>query len=500
MRSREWGTDMTITKSQYCKGIQCPKILWMDENKPEESNAVLLESIMANGAIVGELARQYYGEYSLVEISFDKQEMVEQTRRFMEDGAESIAEASFLYNGHFCAVDLLHRNGNGWDIIEVKSSTHVSSIYEDDMSFQYYILSKCGVDIKCVYNMHINNTYVRHGDLDLKELFIMENYTDIAKSKFYEVEANILKICIYMESEEEPCKDIDLCCVEPYECAYRKYCERHLSENTIFDVHGLNKKKKYLYYHHGVVSFEDILEQKPKMSAKQYMQVNATQNNVADIVNKQAIKEFLKTIVYPIYHLDFETFQQAVPEFEGGIPYAQIPFQYSLHIEHGDGTLEHKEFLAQEGIDPRKSLAERLCEDIPMGAYCLAYNMSFEKQVLEKLADTFLELSVHILDIRSNMHDLMVPFRQGDYYSKSMKGSYSIKYVLPALCAGDPELDYHQLDEVHNGIEASYAYADLGKHSSEEIVVTRNNLLKYCRLDTLAMVKILEVLRNTCSI
>lgn len=204
----------------------------------------------------------------------------------------------------------------------------------------------------------------------------------------------------------------------------------------------------------------------------------------------------MTTLYYPIYHLDFETFQQAVPEYIGCHPYEQIPFQYSLHIEYEDGRLEHSEFLAKEGEDPRRSLAEQLVKDIPMGVCSTAYNMAFEKSVLKHLAEEFPDLSGQLMDIHDNMCDLMVPFQKQYYYSKAMQGSYSIKYVLPALWPGDPELDYHNLEGVHNGAEASVSYADMVNHTPEEIAEMRENLLKYCDLDTYAMVKVLNRLKE----
>jgi hypothetical protein len=215
-----------------------------------------------------------------------------------------------------------------------------------------------------------------------------------------------------------------------------------------------------------------------------------------DVIDVQQIKAFLMTLNYPIYHLDFETFQPAVPEWEGCRPYQQIPFQYSLHIEYEDGHLEHKEFLAKEGTDPRRSLAESLCNDIPEGVCSMAYNMSFERRVIKDLSELYSDLEHHLLDIRENMHDLMIPFQKQHYYTEAMQGSYSIKYVLPALCPGDPNLDYHNLDQVHNGSEASAAFADMANHSPEEIKEIRENLLKYCGLDTLAMVKVLGKLKE----
>ena len=151
-----------LSKSKYCKGIQCPKILWMDKNKPEEAEDILPASVMANGNRVGDLARGYFGEYSLVELDNDKENMVRKTYEYMENGAENIAEPSFAIDGLYCAVDILHKNKDAWDIVEVKSSTHVSDIYVEDMLFQYYVLSECGVKVHGIFNMHINSDYVFH--------------------------------------------------------------------------------------------------------------------------------------------------------------------------------------------------------------------------------------------------------------------------------------------------------------------------------------------------
>jgi hypothetical protein len=490
---------MGLSKSKYCKGIQCPKILWLDIHKPQEAGDVVPESVMTNGDRVGELARAYFGDYRLVMYSCDKQAMVQQTKEWIEEGAENIAEASFFVDGLYCAVDILHKNADGWDIVEVKSSTHVSDIYVEDMAFQYYILSRCGINVTGVYNMHIDNSYIFHNQLDIHGLFALVDYTDVCIEKYAEVESNIDKIRAVISSESEPYQEIDLCCEHPYDCAYKNYCWRSIPEQSIFDVRRLAADKKYEYYHQGIRSFEDIINAKPPINAKQMRQVDTAFYHREDCIDTEEIKKFLETLTYPIYHLDFETFQMPVPEWEGCRPYEQIPFQYSLHIENEDGTLEHREFLAKEGTDPRRALAERLCLDIPENVCGMAYNMSFERRVIYGLAQLYPDLADHLLNIRENMHDLMIPFQKQYYYTEAMQGSYSIKYVLPALCPGDPELDYHNLDQVHNGSEASATFADMVNHTPEEIAELRVNLLKYCGLDTYAMVKVLGKLREVCN-
>ena len=156
--------------------------------------------------------------------------------------------------------------------------------------------------------------------------------------------------------------------------------------------------------------------------------------------------------------------------------------------------MQHREYLAAPGDDPRRGVAEQLCRDIPRDVCTLAYNMAFERGRIKALAALYPDLAEHLMNIHNHIVDLMVPFRQRDYYTRAMQGSYSIKYVLPALFPDDPELDYHNLDGVHNGTEASTAFANMASMEPEEREACRNQLLKYCGLDTLAMVKVWEKL------
>lgn len=487
-----------LTKSKYCKGVQCPKILWLDHYKPEAGEGELSETVLENGRMVGELARSYFGRCSLVGFSADKTEMTAKTQELIAAGAENIAEAAFMTDGLFCAVDILHKNGDGWDIVEVKSSTKLEDIYIEDMAFQYHVLKKCGVKVVRVLNMRLDSSYVRRGELDLQNLFTVEDCTDRVKAKFDSVAENIAAIRKCISVTDEPKRDINVYCEKPYECAYKKYCGRNLPAHSVFDLANMQARTAYKHYRNGIISYKDLLdnEKKIKLSEKHKRQIEFTLKSLPDKKDKPKIKAFLDTLTYPVYHLDFETYQQPVPQFDGVSPYQQIPFQYSLHIEQADGSLEHREFLAKEGTDPRWALAEQLVKDIPKDVCPLAYNMSFEKTVIKNLAGLFPDLSAHLMNIHDNMHDLMVPFREQSYYSAAMQGSYSIKYVLPALYPDDPELDYHNLNGVHNGSEASAAFAEMAKHTPGEIAEMRANLLKYCGLDTYAMVKVLRKLKE----
>ena len=225
------------------------------------------------------------------------------------------------------------------------------------------------------------------------------------------------------------------------------------------------------------------------------LQIKHEMQDLESHVNREGIKEFLDTLWYPLYFLDFETTQSIIPEFVGTKPYAQIPFQYSLHyIEREGGELHHKEFLAVSGENPLRGISERLCEDIPEDACVIVFNKRFERGRLGELASYFPDLSKHLNKIKGNIRDLMIPFRKGYYYNRKMEGSHSIKKVLPAIFPDDPSMDYHNLEGVHNGGEAMDLFPKIKDLPEEEQIIARKNLLKYCELDTYATVKIWQEL------
>ena len=146
--------------------------------------------------------------------------------------------------------------------------------------------------------------------------------------------------------------------------------------------------------------------------------------------------------------------------------------------------------------DPRPELAKQLCRDIPMGVCTLVYNKTFECTRLKEMAAIYPGLAEHLLDIEANIKDLLVPFSQGWYYVPAMGGSFSIKSVLPALFPNDPSLNYHNLDKsVQNGGDAMTIFPQIQHMEPAEAAATREALLRYCELDTWAMVKVWEQLQ-----
>lgn len=487
---------MYLSKSKYCEAFQCMKLLWLSENKPEVKEITSNDSVFENGNEVGEVARNIFGDY--IEIKFgDLNKMISDTLEVISNNSVcNICEASFNYNNNFCSVDILRKNNDKYEIYEVKSSTSIDDIYLEDVSYQYYILTKLGYSVSKVCIVYLNSNYVRKGKLELDKLFNIEDVTDICVLKINEVDKRIKSINDFMNNKNECGDYVSTNCFDPYLCPFFKYCTRHLDKPNVFDIHGMRKTKMIELYKKGITSFPLLI--KEDINSKYLEQINYEINDLGDKVDKSAISSFINTLSYPLYFLDFETYQQTIPLYDEISPYQQIPFQYSLHyIEKLGGELKHLEFLADNLGDPRRDLAESLVKDIPKNVCVLAYNMSFEKNVISKLALLYSDLAEHLLNIKDNIKDLEVPFDKRYYYNKLMKGKSSIKYVLPALFPDDPTLDYHNLEEIHNGSEAMNAFKNMDKLSSEERLKLRESLLKYCCLDTYAMVKIYYKLLET---
>lgn len=490
-----------LSKSKYCSLWQCPKILWMNKYKPEE--LVLDSSALARmeaGNEVGDLAMGLFGDY--VEVTaykgekLDLQKMIDDTKTEMDKGTPVLCEASFEFDGLYCAVDILCKEENGWAIFEVKSSTKSDKeIYIADIAYQKYVLQNCGVNVTGSYLICIDSNYVLDGDLDINRLFKVTDVWDWVSQEEKNIRANLKIAERILKREAEPEIDISEHCKKPYDCGYWKYCSRHIPSPSVFDLYRLQTSKKFDYYRKGIITYNDLFLSGVVTNEKHLRQIEFALTDKGTYVDKDGIRDFLDTLSYPIYFLDFETEQPVIPKYNGTKPYQQIPFQYSLHyIDSKGGELKHKEFLAESGADPRRALAERLCKDIPMNVCVTAYNKAFECGRIKELADAFTDLAKHLLNIRDNIKDLLDPFQKGYYYNKAMGGSFSIKSVLPAIFPDDPVLDYHNLEGVHNGSEAMSIFPKIKDMPPEEQEKARKNLLEYCKLDTFAMVKVWEEL------
>jgi len=483
-----------LSKSLFVRGLQCHKSLYLQKYRPELKDEVSEETQrrfdIGNNA--GSLAQQLFPGGVIVPYEgLSHSEQLSMTQTLIGQGLDTVYEAAFSHNGVFVKADILHHGNSGWEIYEVKSSTSVEDHHVNDASVQYYVISGTGLPVTKIFIVHINNKYVRHGEIEVHKLFKIIDYTETVMGKESFIVEELQKQQTMLK-RDEPAIDIGPQCRKPYACDFKGYCWSHIPSPSVFDYMGLGQPNGFSLYQQGIVKMEDVPPD--ILGWRQKMQLDGLlhQKNHIDV---DAIKAFTESLWYPICFMDFETtFMVPIPIFDGTRPYQQVPFQYSVHIIHEPGgELEHYEFLADGTINPQKEFLESLLAVVPRNACTLVWNLSFEIPRLKELADAFPERRSEIEHLINNIRDLMVPFRDRSFYHWQFNGSYSIKVVLPALV---PELSYDNLEISDGGMASSEWLRMIRLDDDNEKEKLRQQLLKYCHLDTLAMVRILGIMKE----
>ena len=484
-----------ISKSTFIRGLQCEKSLYLYKHhyQLKDPTPSSIQAVFDQGTNIGILAQELFpnGVDASPENHFKMVESVGKTQDFISQGKTIIYEATFQYNNVLAALDILVKDEEGWKAYEVKSSTKVSETYIKDAAIQYYTITNSGIDLKDISIVHINNQYTRDGELDLNQLFTIESVYDQVLEFLPRIPNEVRRLKNVIESPEVPSVDIGNHCSDPYDCDFKGTCWEHIPDYSVFNISRLNKDKKFDLYNQGIITLDDIDLSQTDLNPNQVLQVQSEINRTSHI-DIDEIRNFTNGLNYPLYFLDFETIGPAVPKYDGSRPYQQLVFQYSLHIqETPTSELQHREYLADSSQDPRIGFIEQLILDSDFSGDILVYNVGFEKGKLNDLIKVFPEYSNDLSGIVNRLKDLMIPFQQKWYYTPEMRGSYSIKSVLPALV---PELSYNDL-EIKEGAVASNTFLSMVNGIFEgDVEETRRQLLEYCKLDTYAMVKILEKL------
>ena len=485
-----------LTKSDFIKFIQCSKYLWLYKHRkdllPEEIDENL-QRIFDEGYHVESYAYKLFPDGINAQVD-GFAESIKKTKELMELKTPIIFQPTISGKELFCRSDILKLNedGESWDIYEVKSATQVKDINIYDLSFQKICFESNGYKIGKIHLVYINNQYVRKGEIEPNKLLQMEDITEQVGYLEEETKLKIRDALEIIKQKNETDVRIIKQCRDPYDCTFLDYCWKDIPKKSIYSIiGGLTEIKLNMLLDEGILEIKDIPDGviTSKAGLRQY---NAEKHDEVHI-EEENIKKELDQLEYPLYFLDYETFAPGVPLFNGYRPYQRMIFQYSLHIqEKPDGELKHYSYLAKDWEDPSKKLAEDLKEKIKDKGSVISWNMGFEKGCNSEMGERYPEFMSFFEGINNRMFDLMNVFKKGYYVHKDFHGSASLKRVLPVII---PELSYNNL-EINEGMEASNKWRDMidpktDKKESEKIY---NNLLKYCELDTLAMVKILEKL------
>ena len=488
-----------LTKSDFIKFIQCKKYLWLYKNRkdllPEEVDENL-QKIFDEGYNVETYAYKLFPDGENAQVEGFKESIFE-TTKLIKEKASVIFQPTFSAKNLFCRSDILKLDDDGesYDIYEVKSSTSVKDINIYDLAFQKICLEGAGLKVGKLFIYHINNKYVKSGEIEPDKLLELEEVMDQVKYLEEEVGLQIEKALEIMKEKDEPGQRILKQCNNPYECTFLDYCWQNIPKKSIYSIAGgLNEKKLNMLLDEGIMEIKDIPE--GVVTSKAGLRQMKAEKTGQVHIEKDNIKNELEKLEYPLYFLDYETFASGVPLFDGYRPYQRMIFQYSLHVQESEGAeLKHYEYLARGFKDPSLGLAKELSKLVDREGTILAWNMGFEKGCNREMGERYPEFAEFFTDANNRVFDLMSIFRKGFYVHKDFHGSASIKKVLPVLCS---DLKYSELD-IHEGETASNKWREMIdlKISKQEAEKIYEDLIKYCELDTLAMVRILEELKKT---
>ena len=488
---------MQISKSDYMLCMRHPAWLWLKKHDKSKLPPVDddTQAIFDAGFLFETYAEQLFPD--AVKIESDRsdyqgyKELTPRTKAAIESGAKTILQGRFEAGRITCICDVLVKTDDKtFDLYEIKSSTSAKPEHEPDLAFQMVVLEESGYKIGNIFVVHVNNQYIRKGEVIAKELAAMTNVTDKVKSLREVTKQNITEALKVVDSPE--CPDISpahakMGAFSDWLGIYKTLAD--VDEYSIYNLCSPGADKIGKLEAMGIKNIADIPEDFA-LSEKQRNQVNATKYDKV-FIDKPKITTFLNSLKFPLYFLDYETLSSVVPYFDGLGPYKQLPFQYSLHLlKKPDGELKHFEYLHSDNSNPVKPLSETLKSQIGTEGTVLVWYEGFEKSCNELMGLVSPEFKQFYKKLNDRVVDLMIPFSTSAYVHKDFFGSASIKNVLPVLI---PELSYKDLD-IHAGNAAQRLWMEavLDEKRPTEKDKILQDLLKYCELDTLAMVRIYQ--------
>ena len=480
-----------LSKSRFQTGLQCPKALWLTTHARElaDSTSQTQQHIFDTGNAVGELARERFGGGVLVAEDYTQSAAaLETTSRLLQDPPEAIFEAALEHNSVFVRPDVLVRVGEGvWDLYEVKSGTRVKPVNITDVAVQMWVLEGAGLKIRRAYLMHLDNTSVyQGGDYDLQRLFRAQDVTSDARAYLSLVPGLVAEMLELLGGAQPPAVPIGKHCDSPYTCSFYGHCHDFLPSRPVTALPRISAELLDALIADGIY---DVPLDYPHLSSAQREVCQLVRSGEPRIVGD--VQRSVASLTYPIHFLDFETFMSALPLYPGTHPWQMIAFQWSDHILHENGDLEHREFLHEGAGDPRPPFVESLIDALGEAGSVVVYS-PFENSRLKELAAVFPAHTAAIASVQSRIFDLLRTVQTHVRHPDCL-GSSSIKVVLPALVH---DLSYEELG-IADGQFASMRYlqAVTGQLPAHECDAVYSDLRDYCGTDTLAMVRLLEVLR-----
>lgn len=466
---------MKLTKSKFRQYLTCPREFWLAHQVPE----LFISEDTPHYQHLREQGYEFQKQARKLDVLSTPN--VQYEREFTTDRFYAKADAV-----------ITDPTTGALSIYEIKSSASVKEDHLYDTAFQKAVAEAAGEPIASINIVHVNTQYTRNGEVDAGQLCTVVNVTAEVDAVMPDV-LNLMEAAHATFSGPSPEVSITAYCDSKLDCTFIRHHFSDLPDYTIFNIPRLAAKKIEELLAANIVDIRHIPADF-KLSDRQRAQVNAAQSKET-LIDREAIAERLSVLEYPLCFLDYETFGFAVPQFSGVRPYQQMPFQYSLHMIDSPGAAERHEWHISTAEDePARQMAESLHDSLGGNiGTVIVWSQGFESKVNREVAEMYPEYADFFTAINEKTFDLRKIFSDLLYIHPDFRGRDSIKMVMPVLT----DLSYDSL-EIQEGMSASinwYRWSQ-GRFQNAEKDAVYKGLQDYCHLDTLAMVRIFEVLRS----
>jgi hypothetical protein len=475
----------SLSKSKILLNRQCPRRFWLQTFKPElafEDEPSIAR--FRDGIAVGNIARKLHPNGIFIK-TLNKDRALQETADALHGKPVPIFEAAFIAEDVLVRVDVLLPEDEGFRLVEVKSSTSMKDYQLDDVKIQAWVMERAGLRLKHIALAHVNSDFIYPGNLEYLGLLTEVDLSSDVKESIFEVVNWVRSAKETLGLLQEPLIEPGSQCSIPFSCSFQGHCSpMDVSVKYPVEILPYGKALASKLKAEGFKDLRDVPAE--RFENPKHIRVHRSSLSGLPELDDEAV-HILKSLPYPRYYLDFETIAFAVPIWANTSPYIQLPFQWSCHIEEAKGSINHKDFLDTTGNDPRRAFAESLVQTLGESGPIVVYNAPFEGARMKELAISFPDLAIPLLAAVDRLFDLL-PIARNHYYHPDMKGSWSIKAVLPTIA---PELNYNNL-LVGNGGMAQDAYREIinPDTNDERREILYEGLLRYCEQDTLAMIKI----------
>ena len=489
-----------FSKTRLISMLICPRRFWLELYKPDlRKDSQQTNTNYSIGYQVGEIARIIFDPNAtgtLIDIEKEGFDNALLKSKLLLKRDLPIFEAGFLGSNIIAFADVMLpiKNKTAWQMIEVKSSTAIKNYHKDDIAIQTFAAKAAGIEIEKVCIAHIDRSWTYSGNREYEGLLKIHDLSDEAFARNNEVADWVNQAISIANSNLEPNKSIGEQCQIPFDCGFISHCskEQRTAEFPIKWLPRITSKKLLEFQSDGIHDLRMVPDEKLNNIQLRVKNTSITGDTYFD---KQGCHKELQKYPLPCHFLDFESIQFGVPIWKDTKPYQQVCFQFSLHTLKENGQLMHSEFIDLSGEDPNKKFAQALISKCGNDSNTIfVYNSSFEKSRIAELAQKFPDLAAILNEINNRIVDLL-PIAKSYFYHPSQEGSWSIKKLLRVI---DPDNSYDSLDGVKDGNMAIDAYREAinEKTLQERKNELKNQLLKYCHLDTLALFKLWEKFKS----